>query len=34
MKKKIQPIHVDIQKPLWLEGKTYPLNINHNKNYL
>jgi len=34
MKKKIQLIHANIQKPLWLKGKACPLDMDHNKNYL
>jgi hypothetical protein len=34
MKKNCQPIHANIQRPIWLEGETCPLDIDHNKDYL
>jgi hypothetical protein len=33
MKKICQPIHANTQKPLGIKGETYPLNIDHNKDY-
>jgi diphthamide synthase (EF-2-diphthine--ammonia ligase) len=34
MKKICQPMNANTLKPLWLEGETYLLNIDHNKTYL